>query len=108
MGIRMTYATAAVLQALAAGYRYGFDIVEATGVRGGTVYPILRRLEAKGLVSAKWEDPEIGREEGRPSRRYYRLTPAADALASEAAQRFRVPLGILPASRIDTWGGTGE
>ena len=92
-GIRMTYATAAVLQALAAGYRYGFDIVEAIGVRGGTVYPLLRRLEARGLVSAEWEDAAIGREEGRPSRKYYRLTPDANPLLSLATTRFPVTFG---------------
>lgn len=86
--LRMTYATAAVLQALAAGYRHGFDIVEAIGVRGGTVYPLLRRLEERGLVSAEWEEPEVGRQEGRPSRRYYRLTPAAAPFVELAHRRY--------------------
>jgi PadR family transcriptional regulator PadR len=88
----MTYATSAVLQALSAGHRYGFDIVESTGVRGGTVYPLLRRLEARGLVAAEWEHVEIGRKEGRPSRKYYRLTPAAAPLVAEAESRFPVTL----------------
>ena len=92
-GVRLTYATAAVLQALAAGYRYGFDIAEATGVRGGTVYPLLRRLEARGLVVGEWEDATIGREEGRPSRKYYRLMSDADALIVEAKARYPVVLG---------------
>jgi len=96
----MTYATAAVLQALAAGYRYGFDIVEAIGVRGGTVYPLLRRLEARGLVSAEWEDAAIGRDEGRPSRRYYRLTAEAAPLLSTAKARFPVKFGHGSISRL--------
>ena len=45
-----------------------------TGLASGTLYPILVRLERAGWVEAQWEDidPTV---EGRPSRRYYRLTP---------------------------------
>lgn len=90
--IRMTYATARVLQALAEGLRYGFDIAAATGLRGGTVYPILRRLEDEGLVSSSWEDVEIGRREGRPPRKYYRLLADARERVEEARERFPFPL----------------
>jgi DNA-binding PadR family transcriptional regulator len=101
----MTFATASVLQALAAGYRYGFDIVEVVGVRGGTVYPLLRRLEARGVVSAEWEEAEIGRHEGRPSRRYYRLTAEGDALVQEATRRFPIALESNATARLqETWG----
>jgi DNA-binding PadR family transcriptional regulator len=88
----MTYATARVLVALAEGVRYGFDIAEAAGLRGGTVYPILRRLEAEGLVKSSWERAEIGRREGRPSRKYYQLRAAAQPLVREARARFPYPL----------------
>jgi len=40
----LTYTTAVILQAVANGYLYGFDIIDITGVPGGTVYPALRRL----------------------------------------------------------------
>ena len=90
--IRMTYATARVLQALARGLRHGFDIADATGLRGGTVYPILRRLEDEGLVSSSWEPAEIGRREGRPSRKYYRLLAVARPEVEEAMERFPFPL----------------
>ena len=79
-GLRMTFATAMVLQGLAKGLRHGFDIADLTGIRGGTVYPILRRLERMGLVASEWEDVEISREEGRPTRRYYRLREEAGPL----------------------------
>jgi PadR family transcriptional regulator, regulatory protein PadR len=91
--IRMTYATARVLIALDAGVRYGFDIADVAGLRGGTVYPILRRLEEEGLVRSSWERPEIGRREGRPSRKYYQLRAAAQSLVEEARERFPFPLG---------------
>lgn len=87
----MTYPTAVVLQALEAGYRYGFDIAEATGLRGGTVYPLLRRLQERGLLAAEWEDVRIAREEGRPSRKYYRLLPDARPVLEEARRRYPAP-----------------
>jgi len=90
--IRMTYATARVLQALDEGIRYGFDIAEATGLRGGTVYPILRRLAEEGLVASSWEAATVGRRQGRPSRRYYRLLSAARPAVEEARARFPFPL----------------
>jgi PadR family transcriptional regulator, regulatory protein PadR len=88
----MTYATARVLLALAEGVRYGFDIADAAGLRGGTVYPILRRLEDEGLVKSSWERPEIGRREGRPPRKNYQLRAAAQPLVREARERFPFPL----------------
>jgi PadR family transcriptional regulator PadR len=87
-GIRMTYATAMVLQALDRGYRYGFDIAEATGLRGGTVYPILRRLEEAGMAGSQWERISISREEGRPPRKYYTVAAAAQELIATARARY--------------------
>jgi DNA-binding PadR family transcriptional regulator len=90
--IRLTYATARVLVALDEGIKHGFDIAEASGLRGGTVYPILRRLEAEGLAKSSWERPEIGRLEGRPPRKYYQLRAVAQPLVREARERFPFPL----------------
>jgi DNA-binding PadR family transcriptional regulator len=93
----MTYATAAVLRALESGYSYGFDIAEVTGLRRGSVYPVLRRLEQAGLATAEWEEGKIAHEEGRPSRRYYRLKPEAAELLEEAKRRFPIIVaGIAP------------
>ena len=85
---RLTYATAVVLQALARGFRYGFDIADATGLRGGTVYPILRRLEKDGLIASQWEAVSISRDEGRPPRKYYRLLSRSAAHVALAETRF--------------------
>ena len=52
----LTYPTAAVLLAIRSGHRYGFDIMDATGLPDGTVYPILRRLERRGVLRGDWED----------------------------------------------------
>lgn len=63
---RITYPTALVLGAVASGYHYGFDMMDATGLASGTVYPILRRLERRGFVSSKWEDEAAAHGRGPP------------------------------------------
>ena len=63
-----------VLQAIANGFEYGFDIIDHTGLPSGTVYPALSRLERDGFVRSSWEDEARAHREGRPARRYYRLT----------------------------------
>ena len=75
---------AKVLRAIAAGSRYGFDIMDATSLPSGTVYPILGRLERTGLVSSSWEESEEWRQAGRPARKYYALTDAGKVLVAEA------------------------
>lgn len=79
----------AILQALAAGSRYGFDLIDATGLPSGTVYPALGRLEDEGCVSSRWEDHRIAQREKRPPRRYYELTPAGDRALAEALREYR-------------------
>jgi PadR family transcriptional regulator, regulatory protein PadR len=82
--MRLTYATAIVLQALLDGHHHGFDIMEATGLPSGTVYPILRRLDAEGCVRSRWEKEGVARKEQRPPRRCYELTAGGKQLAGEA------------------------
>jgi PadR family transcriptional regulator len=54
--------------------RYGLDLMRDTALASGTLYPILVRLERAGWVESRWEDIDPAAE-GRPSRKYYRLTP---------------------------------
>ena len=70
----LSFAAVTVLHAVASGSRHGFDIIDATGLPSGTVYPALGRLERDGLVKSSWEDAEKARDEKRPARRYYRVT----------------------------------
>jgi PadR family transcriptional regulator PadR len=93
--VRLTYPTALVLQALVAGHHHGFDIMDATALASGTVYPILRRLDAEGLVRSKWEREGVARREQRPPRRYYELSSAGIVVAREAAARYRPTTRIL-------------
>jgi PadR family transcriptional regulator, regulatory protein PadR len=83
----LSSATALVIDALARGARHGFDILDATGLPSGTVYPILRRLEHDGLASSRWEDARSAHQEQRPPRRYYELTSDGAALVKEARAR---------------------
>ncbi|HVS65009.1 MAG TPA: PadR family transcriptional regulator [Thermoanaerobaculia bacterium] len=86
---KVTHSAAVILQALARGYRHGFDVIELTGLQGGTVYPVLRRLERDGLVRSRWERAELAQQEGRPPRRYYQVTAAGRTALAEALERFR-------------------
>ena len=88
--LNLTYPTALVLQALTRGFHYGFDIMDATGLPSGTVYPILRRLDREALLNSAWEKPAAAQREQRPPRRYYEITAAGEAMLADAAERFRV------------------
>ena len=82
--MRMTLAATLVLQAIARGHRFGFEIVDVTGGATGTVYPALRRLEHAGYVRSEWERLQVASRDGRPQRRYYEIT-AAGARALDGA-----------------------
>ena len=93
--MNLTYPTALVLQALARGFHYGFDIMDATGLPSGTVYPILRRLDREGFLESAWEKEAEAQKEQRPPRRYYAITPAGETVLAGAAERYRaLSLGV--------------
>jgi DNA-binding PadR family transcriptional regulator len=100
--LRVTTGVAQVLAALLddpAAERYGLELMRATGQPSGTLYPILARLQAAGWVRAEWEriDPAA---EGRPARRYYRLT-------AEGVGAARVELAALRQRLGGRRGGAG-
>ena len=84
-----SYASLFVLQALAQGHRFGFDIMDATELPSGTVYPALRRLESLGYVDSSWEAGGPARKANRPRRRYYVLTALGREQLAEAEARYR-------------------
>ena len=54
-------------------WRYGYELSRQTGLKSGTLYPILMRLEKCALLEAKW----VATEDGVPPRHTYRLTQEA-------------------------------
>lgn len=96
MATKLPVGTIMVLHALARGHRYGFDVLEQTGLTSGTVYPALERLERLGLAKSKWEDAEVAHEDKRPPRRYFEITEDGKRELIEALGRYRAlaPLTI--------------
>ena len=92
----LSYTALFVLQALAQGYRFGFDIMEVTGLPSGTIYPALRRLEALELVTSDWEKDLQARKAGRPRRRYYELSRTGRQQLREAEARFHAVGRLFP------------
>ncbi len=87
-----------VLQILARGPMYGYELGEAIASRSGeiltlgkgTLYPLLYNLEAKKLVKGKWEEADSGRK-----RRYYSITSKGKGqLAKQKAQLKELTAGL--------------
>ena len=74
----------------ATDWRYGYELSRETGLKSGTLYPILMRLEKYALLEARW----VATEEGVPPRHTYRLTPNGLELARTrlAEARARWPI----------------
>ncbi|MEG3182291.1 PadR family transcriptional regulator [Sphingomonas sp. LT1P40] len=59
---------------------HGYDLAHRAGIKSGTLYPLLMRLEAQGYLEAEWQAPP---EPGRPPRHAYRLTVPGQQLAHD-------------------------
>lgn len=84
---RASRQTVGVMVAIArrdGSWAYGYDIARETGLKSGSLYPILARLAELGWLAATWETVAIP---GRPARHLYRLTPAGTAALREAASQ---------------------
>ena len=86
----LSLSAAVILQAIANGYAYGFDIMDATGLPSGTVYPALRRLEAAGLVASRWENAAAAQREQRPPRKNYDISKLGRITLADAVARYRL------------------
>jgi DNA-binding PadR family transcriptional regulator len=76
--------------ARADGWCHGYDVMAQAGVKSGTLYPVLMRLEAQGLLQARWVESALP---GRPPRHVYRLTAAGRNWVASLAE----PLAALRA-----------
>lgn len=76
--------TRAVLEVLAqrAGqWSYGLELARETGLKSGSLYPILIRLADRGLLESQWLEPT---GQGRPPRHAYRISCAGVAALLDA------------------------
>jgi len=80
-----------VLKLLAERTMYGYEIIQIVNERTdgafnwkeGTLYPVLHRLEGKGLLLTEWQPGTSGKQ-----RKYYRLTPKGEEYAREKVQEW--------------------
>jgi PadR family transcriptional regulator PadR len=88
--VRSSPQTLLVLKALSetsTPWHYGYGLSQITGLKSGTLYPILARLHDSGWLETKWEPSS---EPGRPARHLYRLTALGHSEAKElVTQRYR-------------------
>ncbi|TDO27808.1 PadR family transcriptional regulator [Kribbella sp. VKM Ac-2527] len=86
---------------------YGLQLMQLTGLKSGTLYPILARLEQAGWIISEWEAVKPS-DVGRPRRRNYKLTGAGQAAGLEAMQEYRQLAGPTtaqpPRPRLTAWG----
>ncbi len=93
MNVRLSRQTLQVLAAFLEGpqdWKYGYGISQSTGLKSGTLYPILMRLAERGLLETSWEASAAG----KPPRHVYRLTASGFRLARDHSRtRFTLPVG---------------
>jgi PadR family transcriptional regulator, regulatory protein PadR len=99
--VKLSHTAALILQALNAGYVYGFSVMEVTGLPSGTVYPAVRRLERDELIRSQWEKQSIADAEQRPPRKYYRLTRAGLATLAASHKRYPLIAKLVPIPRME-------
>jgi DNA-binding PadR family transcriptional regulator len=100
MKLRLSPQTLLVLDAFlvqAEEWKYGYDLSRVTGLKSGTLYPILMRMAERKLLETEWE----AGEPGKPPRHMYRFTPdglrfaRANARGRAGAGLEQVALGMV-------------
>jgi PadR family transcriptional regulator, regulatory protein PadR len=93
---KLSHTAAMILQAIHAGYIYGFSVMEMTGLPSGTVYPAMRRLERDELIRSNWEQQSIADADQRPLRKYYKVTRAGKVTLEAAQKRYPLLTKLIP------------
>jgi PadR family transcriptional regulator PadR len=70
-------------------WQYGYELSKQSGLKSGTLYPLLIRLSDQGLLEARWQEPE---RPGKPPRHAYKLTPEGAAFARQVAAPGKSPV----------------
>jgi DNA-binding PadR family transcriptional regulator len=63
---------------------FATELMKAAGIGSGSLYPALARMQAEGWIEQESEDSDVAKTEGRPARRYFRMT-GKGALEAHAA-----------------------
>jgi PadR family transcriptional regulator PadR len=95
--VRVSPQTLLLLESLLqtpAEWRYGYDLSRETGLKSGTLYPILMRLADKSMLATRWEEAVVP---GRPPRHMYRLTALGQQWARGAVPGARKGRALKPA-----------
>ena len=74
--------------------KYGYSLINELAEQGlnidqGTLYPLLRRLEADGLLQSEWNT------EGSRPRRYYVISPSGASLLQALSDEWRGLAAVL-------------
>jgi PadR family transcriptional regulator, regulatory protein PadR len=96
----MTRQTLALIRALmshASEWTYGYDLSRESGLKSGTLYPMLIRFAGRGWLESEWRH-----EEGEKPRHMYRLTAHGRSGARLAISEAKVVAGRLKAVRSET------
>src|SRR5690242_13311759 len=91
--------TVALLEVLSGsdGCWYGYDLSRGTGLKSGSLYPLLIRLEREGWLESRWEESP---QPGRPPRHMYRITPLGASAVRAAVAELRQRTGHLGAPAL--------
>jgi PadR family transcriptional regulator, regulatory protein PadR len=83
-------------------WRHGYELCQATGLKAGSLYPILMRLADRGWLEAKWET-EVS--PGRPPRHLYRMTAVGLKQVRELARTETAAENVRPVRPRPQWEG---
>ena len=95
MKLNLSRQTLLVLEAFLdhpAEWKYGYDLSRSTGLKSGTLYPLLMRLADRKLLETAWETSDPG----KPPRHMYRFTPEGMQIAREKRQAHTTGQGGAP------------
>lgn len=81
---QQTLAVLAALENRPSDWLYGLELAKITGLKSGSLYPILIRLADRALLESRWLDPS---QPGRPPRHAYRITATGVSALTEASAR---------------------
>src|ERR1700676_5559925 len=111
MKLKLSPQTLLVLEAFLdhpSDWKYGYDLSRSTGLKSGTLYPILMRLADRKLLETEWE--ASGPDNlGKPPRHMYRFTPGGLQFARERrALRTASSVGVPALNEVQSFGALGR